>query len=195
MSSGGGENKPNLQIIGQYIKDLSFENPGAPTVLGANPEMDLGVDLQAKPAGPDLYEVVLSMRVRANADDKPLFILELAYAALVRMQNIPEEAGQRMLLIQTPYLMFPFARRVMADLVRDGGMPPLMIEPIDFASLYQAKMAQRGPQPPPPAPVNRLTPDSRSRLRPVLFRQRPGAARSLPVTGAAPAGAGADARG
>ena len=140
MSSDGGENKPNLLIIGQYIKDLSFENPGAPAVLGTNPEMDLGVDLQAKPAGPDLFEVVLSLRIRANFEGKPLFILELAYAALIRMQNIPEDAVQRMLLIQTPYLMYPFARRILSDMVRDGGMPPLMIEPIDFGALYQAKM-------------------------------------------------------
>jgi preprotein translocase subunit SecB len=148
MSSDGGENKPNLQIIGQYIKDLSFENPGAPVVLGPSPEMDLGVDLQAKPAGPDHFEVVLSMRVRANIEGKPLFILELAYAALVRLVNIPEDVAQRMLLIQTPFMMYPFARRIMADMVRDGGMPPLMIEPIDFAALYQVKMAQAAQQPP-----------------------------------------------
>jgi preprotein translocase subunit SecB len=148
MSSDSGENKPNLQIIGQYIKDLSFENPGAPVVLGPSPEMDLGVDLQAKPAGPDHFEVVLSMRVRANIEGKPLFILELAYAALVRLVNIPEDVAQRMLLIQTPFMMYPFARRIMADMVRDGGMPPLMIEPIDFAALYQVKMAQAAQQPP-----------------------------------------------
>ena len=148
MSSDGGENKPNLQIIGQYIKDLSFENPGAPAVLGANPEMDLGVDLQAKPAGTDLFEVVLSLRIRANFEGKPLFILELAYAALIRMQNIPEDAVQRMLLIQTPYLMYPFARRILSDMVRDGGMPPLMIEPIDFMALYQARIAQAAGQAP-----------------------------------------------
>ena len=153
MSSDGGENKPNLQIIGQYIKDLSFENPGAPAVLGTNPEMDLGVDLQAKPAGPDLFEVVLSLRIRANFEGKPLFILELAYAALIRMQNIPEDAVQRMLLIQTPYLMYPFARRILSDMVRDGGMPPLMIEPIDFVALYQAKMGQSGVQPAVPGTV------------------------------------------
>ena len=151
MSSDGGENKPNLQIIGQYIKDLSFENPGAPAVLGANPEMDLGVDLQAKPAGADLFEVVLSLRIRANFEGKPLFILELAYAALIRMQNIPEDAVQRMLLIQTPYLMYPFARRILSDMVRDGGMPPLMIEPIDFGALYQAKMGLAAQQAAPTA--------------------------------------------
>ncbi len=142
MSSEGSENRPNLQIMGQYIKDLSFENPGAPMMVGNSPVMDFGVDLQAKPVAPELYEVVLSMRVRANADDKPVFLLELSYGALVRMVNIPQDAIQQMLLIQVPFQMFPFARRVVADLVRDGGMPPLMIEPIDFAALYQAKMAQ-----------------------------------------------------
>ena len=71
-----------------------------------------------------------------------LFILELAYAALVRLTNIPEEAIQPMLLIQAPFLMYPFARRIMSDMVRDGGMPPLMIEPIDFGSLYRARMSE-----------------------------------------------------
>ena len=147
MSSDGTENKPNLQIVGQYIKDLSFENPGAPQGFPGNPEMDMGVDLQARPVGPDHYEVVLHTRVKASAESRVLFMMELAYAALVRLTNIPEEAVQQLLLIQVPQLTFPFARRIIADTVRDGGMPPLVIEPIDFISLYQTKMAQAA-QPP-----------------------------------------------
>jgi preprotein translocase subunit SecB len=147
MSSGGGENKPNFQIVGQYIKDLSFENPGAPAGFNGNPEMDMGVDLQARPVGPDHYEVVLHMRIKANAESRTLFMMELAYAALVRLTGIPEDAVQQVLLIQTPHLIFPFARRIIADTVRDGGMPPLVIEPIDFVALYQSKMAQAA-QPP-----------------------------------------------
>jgi preprotein translocase subunit SecB len=147
MSSEGNENRPNIQIMGQYIKDLSFENPSAPAAPSAAPELDMGVDLQAGPVGPDMFEVVLSMRVRAQVEGKPLFIVELAYAGLVRLVNIPDEAIQRMLLIQVPHMLFPFARRIAADLVRDGGMPPLMIEPIDFAALYQAKMMQAAQAP------------------------------------------------
>jgi preprotein translocase subunit SecB len=147
MSSGGGENKPNLQIVGQYIKDLSFENPGAPAGFTGNPDMDLGVDLQARPVGSDHYEVVLHMRVKASTENRTLFMMELAYAALVRLTNMPEDAVQQVLLIQAPHLIFPFARRIIADTVRDGGMPPLVIEPIDFVGLYQTKMAQAA-QPP-----------------------------------------------
>ena len=148
MSSGGDENQPNLQIVGQYIKDLSFENPGAPQGFTGSPQMDMGVDLQARPVAPDHYEVVFHMRIKANAEERTLFILELAYAALVRLTNMPEDAVQRVLLIQAPHLMFPFARRIIADVVRDGGMPPLVIEPIDFVTLYQNRMAQAAAQQP-----------------------------------------------
>ena len=152
MSSGGSENQPNpqpnLQIVGQYIKDLSFENPGAPQGFTGNPQMDMGVDLQARPVAPDHYEVVFHMRIKATGEDRTLFILELAYASLVRLTNMPEEAVQRVLMIQAPHLMFPFARRIISDVVRDGGMPPLVIEPIDFVSLYQNKMAQAAAQQP-----------------------------------------------
>ena len=78
----------------------------------------------------------------AKADDKPLFLLELAYGGLFLIQNAPEEILQQILLIDGPHLLFPFARRIVADAVRDGGMPPLMIEPIDFAALYRAKAAE-----------------------------------------------------
>lgn len=155
MSSGGSETppqanlQPNLQVVAQYIKDLSFENPGAPQGFNGNPEMDLGVDLQARPMGPpDHYEVVLHTRVQATFEGRTLFMMELAYASLVRLVNMPEEAIQRVLLIQAPHLMFPFARRIIADTVRDGGMPPLVIEPIDFVNLYQTKMAQAAGQTP-----------------------------------------------
>ena len=140
MSSSG--NQPNLQIVAQYIKDLSFENPSAPGGFSGAPELDFGIDVQNRPVGPDHHEVVLHMRVRANGDGKPLFLLEMAYGALVRATNLPEEMLQPALMIQTPYMMFPFARRVVADVVRDGGMPPLVIEPIDFNMLYQTRVAK-----------------------------------------------------
>jgi preprotein translocase subunit SecB len=155
MSSGGSENQPNpqpnfqpnFQIVGQYIKDLSFENPSAPVGFTSSPDMDLGIDLQARSVGPEHYEVVLSMRIKANHEGKPVFVLELSYAALVRLTNIPEDATQPILLIQAPMLMFPFVRRIVADVVRDGGMPPLVVEPIDFMALYQNRMAQAAKPP------------------------------------------------
>ena len=152
MSSGGNETQtnpqPSLQIVGQYIKDLSFENPGAPAGFTGTPEIDMGVDLKARPLAPDHYEVVFHVRVKASTEERTLFILELAYGAVVRLSNMPEDAVQRVLLIQAPNLMFPFARRIVADAVRDGGMPPLVIEPIDFVSLYQTKMAREATQQP-----------------------------------------------
>jgi preprotein translocase subunit SecB len=137
-----GADQPNFSIVAQYIKDLSFENPGAPGQLTARPQIDFGVDLQARRGDAEHFEVELKLRVTAKAEDKPLFLLELAYAGLFRLVNIPEDAIQQILLIQAPFMLFPFARRIIADVVRDGGMPPLMIEPIDFVGLYQAKLAQ-----------------------------------------------------
>jgi preprotein translocase subunit SecB len=132
---------PSVQIVGQYIKDLSFENPGAPAGLTSQPQIDFGIDLQARRGSTELYEVELKIRVTAKAEDKPLFLIELAYAGLVRLAGIPQDAVQQVLLIQVPFMLFPFARRIIADIVRDGGMPPLMIEPIDFLALYQSKLA------------------------------------------------------
>lgn len=150
MSSGGtatpgpgaAPSIPNLQVVGQYIKDLSFENPGAPQGLTQRPQIEFGIDVQAKRGDAEHFEVELKMRVHAKGEDRQLFLLELAYAGLFRLQNIPEEAMQPVLLVQAPHMLFPFARRIVADVVRDGGMPPLMIEPIDFVALYQAKMGQ-----------------------------------------------------
>ena len=138
---------PNFQVVGQYIKDLSFENPGAPAGLTERPQIEFGIDVQAR-RGDDLhYEVEIKLRVHAKSETRQLFLLELAYAGLFRLQNIPEEAMQPVLLIQAPHMLFPFARRIIADVVRDGGMPPLMIEPIDFVALYQAKLGQAAAQP------------------------------------------------
>jgi preprotein translocase subunit SecB len=148
MVNGGGE-AGRVQIIGQYVKDLSFENPGAPMTLTARPQIDLGVDLQAKRLDPERFEVEIKLRVSAKAEDKPVFLLELVYAGLLLIQGIPDDLLQPILLIEGPHLLFPFARRIVADAIRDGGMPPLMIEPIDFAALYRAKTGQGQPFPPP----------------------------------------------
>jgi preprotein translocase subunit SecB len=131
-----------LQVVGQYVKDLSFENPGAPVTLTERPQIDLGVDLQVKRLDPERYEVELKLRVSAKSEEKTVFLLELAYAGLLQVTGAaPDEFIQQVMLIDAPSLLFPFARRIVADVIRDGGMPPLMIEPIDFASLYRAKMA------------------------------------------------------
>ena len=143
-SAGGqsGNQPPRIQVVGQYIKDLSFENPGAPAAMTQRPNIDLGVDLQARRLEPPHFEVELKLRVTAKAEEKPVFLLELVYAGLFLVQNVPDDVIQQVLLIDAPHILFPFARRIVADVVRDGGMPPLMIEPIDFAGLYRAKTAE-----------------------------------------------------
>ena len=146
--NGNGETQPQVGIVAQYIKDLSFENPGAPAMMSQGPQIDLGVDLQARRGDAEHFEVMLKLQVTAKAGDKTVFLLELAYAGLFRIVGVPEDMLQPLLLIQAPHMLFPFARRIVADVVRDGGMPPLMIEPIDFVALYQAKMSQAAAQPP-----------------------------------------------
>jgi len=140
---------PAIQIVSQYIKDLSFENPS----LGVNiqrPQIEFTVDLQARRMqenGP--FEVVIKLRVTAKQEDRTLFLLELAYGGLFVLDKVPDEVLQPILLIECPRMMFPFVRRIVSDLVSDGGLPPLMIEPIDFAALYRSKMAEVGQQPNP----------------------------------------------
>ena len=139
---------PNLQVVGQYIKDLSFENPGVASAISDRPQIELAVDLNAaRLPEPDMFEVELKIRVDAKSDGRPLFLLEVAYAGAFRLTNVPDTGTQQMiLLIQAPHMLFPFVRRIVSDVVRDGGMPPLMIEPIDFMQLYQARVAQAAPQ-------------------------------------------------
>lgn len=146
-TNGGGNGEAEnpgvrVQVIAQYVKDLSFENPGAPMNLAVRPAIDLGVDLQARRLDEGHYEVELRLRVSAKSEDKAVFLMELVYAGLFMIQSAPEEILQQILLIEAPHIIFPFARRVVADTIRDGGMPPLMIEPIDFAALYRAKASQ-----------------------------------------------------
>ena len=140
----GEPTMPAIQVVAQYVKDLSFENPG----MGLNvqrPAIDFNVDLQAKRIqdnGP--FEVLLKLRITAAQEERTIFLLELAYGGLFVLDRVPEEAIQPVLLIECPRMLFPFARRIVADLISDGGLPPLMIEPIDFTQLYRSKMAEAG---------------------------------------------------
>src|ERR1041385_1888172 len=130
--SGSPPDGIRVQIMGQYVKDLSFENPAAPMAPAARPQIDLGVDLQARRLDSERFEVELKLRVSAKAEEKPVFLLELIYAGLFLIQSAPEELLQQFLLIEAPHILFPFGPGTVADAIRDGGMPPLMIEPIDF---------------------------------------------------------------
>ncbi|MEE8438970.1 MAG: protein-export chaperone SecB [Micropepsaceae bacterium] len=143
---------PQIQMISQYIKDLSFENPGVGRQV-KSPKVELAVDLQANRATePTQYEVVLKLRVTATDETVTMFIVELAYAAYVILKDVPEDYLQQVLMIEIPRQIFPFARRIVSDVTRDGGMMPLMLEPIDFLAIYQKKIAESaGQTPTPPA--------------------------------------------
>jgi preprotein translocase subunit SecB len=140
--NGSGE-APRIQLLAQSVTDLSFENPAAPMNATVRPAIDLGVDLQARRMEGDQYEIELRLRVSAKHEERTLFLMELSYAGVAFIQGVPEDVISQVLLIEIPHMLFPFARRVVADTIRDGGMPPLMIEPIDFAALYRAKAEQQ----------------------------------------------------
>jgi preprotein translocase subunit SecB len=129
-----------LIVNAQYIKDFSFENPRAPHSLQqqtAAPAVDINVDVNAQNLNQDTYEVVLTIKATARINDDPLFLLELTYGAVVTIHNMPRDMLPAVLLVETPRLMFPFARNIIADATRDGGFPPLMVNPIDFTELLR----------------------------------------------------------
>jgi preprotein translocase subunit SecB len=134
-----------LNVLGQYIKDLSFENPGAPQALqapGQNPQLQVSVNVNATPRPEDLYEVTLNLEVNAKSDAGVIYNVELIYAGLFRLRNIAPNLLQPVLLVDCPTILFPFLRRVLADITRDGGFPPLMLDPVDFGRLYAQNLAR-----------------------------------------------------
>jgi len=139
-------NVPFINVNAQYVKDLSFENPQAPKSLAPAenaPNIAVNLDVQAKALGKDLYEVELMVRAEAKRAEMVLFIVELHYAGLFTLHNIPEANHSEVLLIEGPRMLFPFARAIVADATREGGFPPLMINPIDFAALFRMKLAEQ----------------------------------------------------
>jgi preprotein translocase subunit SecB len=136
---------PRLTIQSQYVKDLSFENPRAPQSLQpgqTRPEIQVRVDVRAQPLSPERYEVSLQLHIDAKAGSETAFMVELTYAGAFGLVNIPQDSLQPLLLIECPRLLFPFARRIVADATRDGGFPPLLIDPIDFMVLYRRRQQQ-----------------------------------------------------
>ncbi len=133
-------NPPHLTINAQYIKDLSFENPNAPQTLVQNevrPQIEVNIDVQGRAVGPNLYEVALRITATARQNETVSFVAELLYGGLFTLLNIPEDQVEPICLIECPRLLFPFARRIIADVTRDGGFPPLLLDPIDFVNLYR----------------------------------------------------------
>lgn len=135
---------PPVQITTQYVKDLSFENPSAPQTLAAGtpaPQVTVSVDVKTQQLAENSFEVVLAIKADAKAADKQAFVVELAYAGVVSTANVPKELTAPVLLIEAPRLLFPFARSVIADATRDGGFPPLLVQPIDFTELFRRQIA------------------------------------------------------
>ena len=133
-----------LIVNAQYIKDLSFENPRAPHSLRqqtTQPAVEINIDVKAQALATDTYEVTLTIKAGANVQGDALFVLELAYAAIVTVRNVSPEMLSAVVLVETPRLMFPFARNIVAETTRDGGFPPLMINPIDFGELLRRNTA------------------------------------------------------
>jgi preprotein translocase subunit SecB len=133
-----------LLLNAQYIKDLSFENPRAPQSLiqqTAQPDVEINVDVKARNLGPEVFEVVLTINATARVQGEPVFLVELAYGSVVTVRNTPAELVPALVLVETPRIVFPFARAVIANATRDGGFPPLMINPIDFAELLRRQQA------------------------------------------------------
>jgi len=129
----------------QYLKDLSFESPRAPqSLLSAReaPAVNLNVDVKARSLGTDVFEVVLNLGAEARNGDDPVFLVEVAYAAVVTLRNTPPDLVPILVFVETPRLLFPFARNVIAGATRDGGFPPLLINPIDFADLLRREHAR-----------------------------------------------------
>ena len=157
-----GQQVPPLVVNVQYVKDLSFEVPGAPGIyatLRAAPRVDINLDVQARRIqdGQNVFEVVLA--IRAEAVEPPLgngaappaetptpaaprvFLAELSYGGIFTLNGIPDNAVEAVLLVECPRVLFPFARNVLADVTREGGFPPVLLQPIDFVALWQARRA------------------------------------------------------
>ena len=131
---------PGMNILGQYVKDFSFENPNAPRSLApreTSPSINIQVNVNANPLSDNEFEVSLVMNAKGGTDDDLMFNVELTYCGVFRIQNVPQEHLHPFVLIECPRMLFPFARQIVAEAVRAGGFPPLMIDPIDFAALYQ----------------------------------------------------------
>ena len=158
MTTNGGEqpqaqeSAPQLNVLAQFIKDFSFENPNAPRSLApsqAQPGINIQINVGVGQLAPNDYEVSLKLEGKAESSDGAtlLFAFDLTYSGVFRIQNVPQEQIHPVVMIECPRLLFPFAREIIASAVRAGGFPPLLLDPVDFVSLYQQRLAQMQQQP------------------------------------------------
>jgi len=154
----GQQQTPPLVVNIQYVKDLSFEVPGAPQVfsqLRAQPQVNINLDVQARRVqeGQSVFEVAIMIRAEAHeaaaqqgngqsATPPTVFVAELTYAGVFTLSGLPDNAIEPVLLVECPRILFPFARNILSDVTRDGGFPPVLLQPIDFVALWQARRAQ-----------------------------------------------------
>jgi preprotein translocase subunit SecB len=131
-----------VRIAGQYIKDLSFENPNIDKLIAKPPEspnLDVEINVGVTSLGPSLYESAIEFKARAKAKDLVIYEFEIVYAGAFQIENAPSQVLEPMLFVNCPALLFPFLRRIVADLTREGGFPPLLLDPVDFGALYMRK--------------------------------------------------------
>ena len=149
QSNGTGQatlGQPSVRVLGQYLKDLSFENPNAPQSLGhqdGQPDISISVNVNARPLAETDFEVELHLDAKATSGEKVTFAAEIVYAGTFRLENFPQQMLHPAVLIECPRMLFPFARQILAEATRNGGFPPLMLDPIDFASMYQRRLQQQ----------------------------------------------------
>lgn len=144
LSANGEDNQPHVGLLFQYVKDLSVENPNSPSSLNWDdqPQVDVQVNIQVHKVSDDVHEVEMILTTKATSEQGVLYAVELSYAGLFGIRNVPEPQSHEFLFGEAPRLIFPFARRVIADATRDAGFPPLTLDPIDFNMLYMQQRAQ-----------------------------------------------------
>jgi preprotein translocase subunit SecB len=149
-----GQTPPGMAINIQYIKDLSFEVPGAPDIyvqVRQAPQVQVNLDVNAKRVADGAFEVTLSIRAEAKVEDKTCFIIELDYAGVFTLTNIPQDMLEPLLLVEAPRQIFPFARAIVSDITRESGFPAILLQPIDFLALWQSRRNQAAAAAPPAA--------------------------------------------
>ena len=149
--NGQPQTAPSLQCLAQYTKDFSFENPNAPRSLAPSqtqPAINIQINVGVQQLAETDYEVSLNLEGKAESAGSVLFAFDLTFAGVFRVQNVPAETLQPLVMIECPRLLFPFAREIVATSVRNGGFPPLLLDPVDFVALYQQRAAQMQPQAP-----------------------------------------------
>ena len=144
--NGDQDSLPQINALAQYIKDLSAENPSAPQVFQwqDTPQLDVQFNLNVNRVSDDVHEVVLRVELKASSDQGAHFLVDLSYAGVFGLRNVPEDAYAPFLLVEGPRLLFPFARQIVADAVQNLGFPPVLLDPIDFAGAYMAQLEESG---------------------------------------------------